>query len=156
MGHHRGSNRMVGMIFTAMDIFLGGVGIVTLGAGRGGDHQYYAGDGDRTDEGDRAAEGAGRDNRSILSFSSFLRALRLTGAERGHRHCGAEAADVCHGAGMGNNRLRGFHPPRLVPWSAAMATGCAHGVWHRGGNLSGRQGGNVATRGSAAEGIEAM
>ena len=32
MGHHQ-SQRTVGVIFTAMDVFLGGVGIVTLALG---------------------------------------------------------------------------------------------------------------------------
>ena len=38
--------KMIGAIFTAMDVFLGGVGIVTLALGRGGHHQHHAGLGD--------------------------------------------------------------------------------------------------------------
>ena len=52
---------MVGMIFTAMDIFLGGVGIVTLALGAVGIINIMLVTVTRADEGDWAAEGAGSD-----------------------------------------------------------------------------------------------
>src|ERR1700733_3297809 len=115
------SNRMVGLIFTAMDIFLGGVGIVTLALGAVGIiNIMLVTVSERTKEiGLRKALGA--TNRSIL-FQFFLEGLMLTGLSGVIGICGAAALMGALGAVVGNNDM-GFDPPRLVPWSAAMAMG---------------------------------
>jgi putative ABC transport system permease protein len=115
------SNRMVGMIFTAMDIFLGGVGIVTLALGAVGIiNIMLVTVSERTKEiGLRKALGA--TNRSIL-FQFFLEGLTLTGLSGLVGIVGAAALMGALGSVVGNNEM-GFDPPRLVPWSAAMAMG---------------------------------
>ena len=115
------SNRMVGMIFTAMDIFLGGVGIVTLALGAVGIiNIMLVTVTERTKEiGLRKALGA--TNRSIL-FQFFLEGLALTGLSGMIGIVGAAALMGALGSVVGNNDM-GFDPPRLVPWSAAMAMG---------------------------------
>jgi putative ABC transport system permease protein len=115
------SNRMVGLIFTAMDIFLGGVGIVTLALGAVGIiNIMLVTVTERTKEiGLRKALGA--TNRSIL-FQFFLEGLTLTGLSGLIGILGAAALMMALGSVVGNNDM-GFDPPRLVPWSAAMAMG---------------------------------
>jgi len=115
------SNRMVGMIFTAMDIFLGGVGIVTLALGAVGIiNIMLVTVTERTKEiGLRKALGA--TNRSIL-FQFFLEGLTLTGLSGLIGIVGAAALMGALRSVVGNNEM-GFDPPRLVPWSAAMAMG---------------------------------
>ncbi len=115
------SQRRVGMIFTAMDIFLGGVGIVTLTLGAVGIiNIMLVTVSERTKEiGLRKALGA--TNRSIL-FQFFLEGLTLTGLSGVIGIVGAAALMGALGAVVGNNDM-GFDPPRLVPWSAAMAMG---------------------------------
>jgi putative ABC transport system permease protein len=115
------SNRMVGMIFTAMDVFLGGVGIVTLTLGAVGIiNIMLVTVSERTKEiGLRKALGA--TNRSIL-FQFFLEGLALTGLSGLIGILGAAALMGALGSMVGNNDM-GFDPPRLVPWSAAMAMG---------------------------------
>ena len=115
------SNRMVGLIFTAMDVFLGGVGIVTLALGAVGIiNIMLVTVSERTKEiGLRKALGA--TNRSIL-FQFFLEGLMLTGLSGVIGIVGAAALMAALGAAMGNNEM-GFDPPRLVPWSAVMALG---------------------------------
>src|SRR3984885_1098673 len=115
------SNRMVGLIFTAMDVFLGGVGIVTLALGAGGIiNIMLVTVSERTKEiGLRKALSA--TNRSILT-QFFLEGLTLTGISGLIGIAGAAALMFALGKAMGNNAM-GFDPPRLVPWSAAMAMG---------------------------------
>jgi putative ABC transport system permease protein len=115
------SNRMVGLIFTAMDVFLGGVGIVTLALGAVGIiNIMLVTVSERTKEiGLRKALGA--TNRSIL-FQFFLEGLTLTGLSGLIGIAGAAALMALLGGIVGNNDM-GFDPPRLVPWSAAMAMG---------------------------------
>jgi putative ABC transport system permease protein len=115
------SNRMVGLIFTAMDIFLGGVGIVTLALGAVGIiNIMLVTVTERTKEiGLRKALGA--TNRSIL-FQFFLEGLTLTGLSGLIGILGAAALMMALGSVVGDNDM-GFDPPRLVPWSAAMAMG---------------------------------
>jgi putative ABC transport system permease protein len=115
------SNRTVGIIFTAMDVFLGGVGIVTLALGAVGIiNIMLVTVTERTQEiGLRKALGA--TNRSIL-FQFFLEGLLLTGLSGVIGILGATALMLGLGAAIGNNQM-GFDPPRLVPWSAAMALG---------------------------------
>ena len=115
------SQRTVGVIFTAMDVFLGGVGIVTLALGAVGIvNIMLVTVTERTREiGLRKALGA--TNRSIL-FQFFLEGLLLTGLSGLIGIVGAAGLMLALGAAMGNNQM-GFDPPRLVPWSAAMAMG---------------------------------
>jgi putative ABC transport system permease protein len=115
------SNRTVGLIFTAMDVFLGGVGIVTLALGAVGIvNIMLVTVTERTQEiGLRKALGA--TNRSIL-MQFFLEGLLLTGISGLIGIAGAASLMLALGHAMGNNQM-GFDPPRLVPWSAAMAMG---------------------------------
>jgi putative ABC transport system permease protein len=115
------SNRTVGLIFTAMDVFLGGVGIVTLALGAVGIiNIMLVTVTERTKEiGLRKALGA--TNRSIL-FQFFLEGLTLTALSGLIGIVGAAALMAALGSAVGNNDM-GFDPPRLVPWSAAMAMG---------------------------------
>ncbi|WP_263366037.1 ABC transporter permease [Edaphobacter bradus] len=115
------SERTVGLIFTAMDVFLGGVGIVTLALGAVGIiNIMLVTVTERTKEiGLRKALGA--TSRSILT-QFFLEGLLLTGMSGIIGILGAAGLMVVLRAGMGNNQM-GFDPPRLVPWSAAMALG---------------------------------
>lgn len=113
------AERTVGLIFTAMDVFLGGVGIVTLALGAVGIiNIMLVTVTERTKEiGLRKALGA--TNRSIL-MQFFLEGLMLTGLSGLIGILGAAALMVVLRAAMGDNQM-GFDPPRLVPWSAAMA-----------------------------------
>ncbi len=115
------SQRTVGVIFTAMDVFLGGVGIVTLALGAVGIiNIMLVTVTERTKEiGLRKALGA--TNSSIL-IQFFLEGLLLTGLSGMIGIVGAAALMFGLGAMLGNNQM-GFDPPRLVPWSAAMAMG---------------------------------
>jgi len=115
------SQRTVGLIFTAMDVFLGGVGIVTLALGAVGIiNIMLVTVSERTREiGLRKALGA--TNRSIL-MQFFLEGLLLTGLSGVIGIVGAGTLMFVLGKAIGNNQM-GFDPPRLVPWSAAMAMG---------------------------------
>jgi len=115
------SQRTVGLIFTAMDVFLGGVGIVTLALGAVGIiNIMLVTVTERTREiGLRKALGATK--RSIL-MQFFLEGLMLTGLSGMIGIVGAGTLMFVLGKAMGNNQM-GFDPPRLVPWSAFMAMG---------------------------------
>jgi len=111
--------KMVGAIFTAMDVFLGGVGIVTLGLGAVGIvNIMLVSVTERTSEiGLRKALGATRG--SILR-QFFWEGLLLTAV--------SGAIGIAASAGlMGllqmalTGKMPGWDPPRLVPWSAALA-----------------------------------
>jgi putative ABC transport system permease protein len=115
------SSKMVGAIFTAMNVFLGGVGIVTLSLGAVGIiNIMLVSVTERTHEiGIRKALGATQ--RSILT-QFFWEGLLLTGV--------SGAFGIALSAGfMGilqalfTGKIPGFDPPRLVPWSAALAMG---------------------------------
>ncbi len=114
------SEQMVGKIFTAMDVFLGGVGIVTLALGAVGIvNIMLVSVSERTREiGLRKAIGA--TSRSIL-FQFFLEGLILTGVS-GFLGIGGSALFMyLLRIAVGNSVVQGFDPPRLVPWSAALA-----------------------------------
>ena len=115
------SQRTVGVIFTAMDVFLGGVGVVTLALGAVGIiNIMLVTVTERTKEiGLRKALGA--TNRSIL-IQFFLEGLTLTALSGLIGILGAAGLMLFLGHMMGDNQM-GFDPPRLVPWSAAMAFG---------------------------------
>ena len=113
--------KMVGAIFTAMDVFLGGVGIVTLGLGAVGIiNIMLVSVSERTSEiGLRKALGA--TERSILA-QFFWEGLLLTGV--------SGVIGILFSAGLMallqtalTGKMPGWDPPRLVPWSAAMALG---------------------------------
>jgi putative ABC transport system permease protein len=115
------SNRMIGVIFTAMDIFLGGVGVVTLMLGAVGIvNIMLVTVSERTKEiGLRKALGA--TNRSIM-VQFFLEGLLLTGVSGIVGIGAASGLMVLLGSVMNGNQT-GFDPPQLVPWSAALAFG---------------------------------
>ena len=115
------SQKTVGLIFDAMDVFLGGVGIVTLMLGAVGIiNIMLVTVSERTREiGLRKALGA--TNRSIL-MQFFLEGLLLTGLSGTIGIIGSAIFMVGLAALMGPG-MQGFDPPRLVPWSAAMAMG---------------------------------
>lgn len=113
--------KMVGAIFTAMDIFLGGVGIVTLGLGAVGIiNIMLVSVTERTSEiGLRKALGA---TKSSILRQFFWEGLLLTAV--------SGAIGILGSAGlMGvlqallTGKMPGWDPPRLVPWSAALAMG---------------------------------
>jgi putative ABC transport system permease protein len=114
-------NKMVGAIFTAMDVFLGGVGIVTLGLGAVGIiNIMLVSVSERTVEiGIRKALGATQ--RSILA-QFFWEGLLLTAV--------SGLIGIVFSAGLMallqtalTGKMPGWDPPRLVPWSAALAMG---------------------------------
>ncbi len=115
------SEKTVGLIFDAMDVFLGGVGVVTLMLGAVGIiNIMLVTVTERTREiGLRKALGA--TNRSIL-MQFFLEGLLLTGLSGAIGIIGSAAFMVGLSSIMGPG-MQGFDPPRLVPWSAAMAMG---------------------------------
>jgi putative ABC transport system permease protein len=112
---------MIGAIFNAMDVFLGGVGIVTLALGAVGIiNIMLVSVTERTREiGVLKAIGATR--RSILT-QFFWEGLLLTGVS-------GVIGIAVSGGGMWvlqqllTGKIPGFDPPRLVPWSAALALG---------------------------------
>ena len=113
--------KMIGAIFTAMDVFLGGVGIVTLGLGAVGIiNIMLVSVTERTREiGLMKAVGATKN--SILA-QFFWEGLLLTGIS------GAVGIVVSAGfmallQAAFTGKIPGFDPPRLVPWSAALAMG---------------------------------
>ena len=113
--------KMMSAIFTAMDVFLGGVGIVTLGLGAVGIiNIMLVSVSERTAEiGLRKALGA--TERSILA-QFFWEGLLLTGV--------SGVIGILVSAGLMallqialTGKMPGWDPPRLVPWSAALALG---------------------------------
>jgi putative ABC transport system permease protein len=113
--------KMIGAIFNAMDIFLGGVGIVTLGLGAVGIiNIMLVSVSERTRE-IGLLKAIGATKRSILA-QFFWEGLLLTGIS------GLIGIAVSAGF-MGllqvflTGKMPGWDPPRLVPWSAGMALG---------------------------------
>jgi putative ABC transport system permease protein len=113
--------KMIGAIFNAMDVFLGGVGIVTLGLGAVGIiNIMLVSVTERTrDIGVMKAVGA---TKSSILAQFFWEGLLLTGIS------GLVGIAVSAGF-MGllqitlTGKMPGWDPPRLVPWSAALALG---------------------------------
>jgi putative ABC transport system permease protein len=115
------AERMISAIFNAMDVFLGGVGIVTLGLGAVGIiNIMLVSVTERTREiGLLKAIGATR--RSIVA-QFFWEGLLLTGIS------GVVGIAISGGfmwllQQLLTNKMPGWDPPRLVPWSAALALG---------------------------------
>jgi putative ABC transport system permease protein len=113
------AEQMVGKIFDAMDMFLGGVGLVTLGLGAIGIiNIMLVSVAERTREiGLRKAIGATR--RNILT-QFLLEGVLLTGVSGG---IGIAAAAGLMAALSTLPSPPGFDPPTLVPSSAALAVG---------------------------------
>jgi putative ABC transport system permease protein len=113
--------QMIGAIFNAMDVFLGGVGIVTLALGAVGIvNIMLVSVSERTREiGLLKALGATR--RSILA-QFFWEGLLLTGIS-GLIGIAVSAGFMSLLQSLLTGKVPGFDPPRLVPWSAALALG---------------------------------
>ncbi len=113
------SQQMVGKIFDAMDIFLGGVGLVTLALGAVGIvNIMLVSVTERTPEiGLRKALGA--THRSIL-IQFFLEGLTLTGVSGLLGILGSAFFMWLLQKAFGQN-MQGFDPPRLQAWSAGLA-----------------------------------
>jgi putative ABC transport system permease protein len=113
------SQQMVGKIFNAMDVFLGGVGLVTLALGAVGIiNIMLVSVTERTSEiGLRKALGATK--RSIL-VQFFLEGLTLTGVSGLIGIAGSAFFMWLLQRAAGQN-MEGFDPPRLQAWSAALA-----------------------------------
>jgi putative ABC transport system permease protein len=113
------SQEMVGKIFDAMDIFLGGVGLVTLALGAVGIiNIMLVAVTERTSEiGLRKALGATK--RSIL-VQFFLEGLTLTGVSGLLGILGSAVFMGLLQRAIGQN-MEGFDPPRLQAWSAGLA-----------------------------------
>jgi putative ABC transport system permease protein len=113
--------RMVDAIFSAMDIFLGGVGIVTLGLGAVGIiNIMLVSVTERTPE-IGLLKALGATKRSILS-QFFWEGLLLTGISGLIGIAVSTAFMALLQMGL-TDKIPGFDPPRLVPWSAALALG---------------------------------
>src|SRR6202166_4387598 len=112
---------MIGAIFTAMDVFLGGVGIVTLALGAVGIiNIMLVSVTERTPEiGLRKALGATKN--SILA-QFFWEGLLLTGVS-GLIGIAGSAGLMAVLQALLTGKMPGWDPPRLVPWSAAVAMG---------------------------------
>jgi len=113
--------QMIGAIFNAMDVFLGGVGIVTLALGAVGIvNIMLVSVSERTRE-IGLLKALGATKRSILS-QFFWEGLLLTGIS-GLIGIAASAGLMSLLQSLLTGKIPGFDPPRLVPWSAALALG---------------------------------
>jgi putative ABC transport system permease protein len=113
--------KMVGAIFSAMDVFLGGVGIVTLGLGAVGIiNIMLVSVTERTSE-IGLLKALGATKRSILA-QFFWEGLLLTGIS-GLVGIAASAGFMWVLQLALTDKMPGWDPPRLVPWSAALALG---------------------------------
>jgi putative ABC transport system permease protein len=113
--------KMVGAIFSAMDVFLGGVGIVTLGLGAVGIvNIMLVSVTERTHE-IGLLKALGATKRSILA-QFFWEGLLLTGISGLIGILGSAAFMGLLQLAL-TDKMPGWDPPRLVPWSAALAMG---------------------------------
>jgi putative ABC transport system permease protein len=113
---------MIGAIFNAMDVFLGGVGIVTLALGAVGIiNIMLVSVTERTRE-IGLLKAIGATKRSILA-QFFWEGLLLTGVS-GLIGIGVSAGLMWVLQEFLTGKVPGFDPPRLVPWSAALALVC--------------------------------
>ena len=113
------TERMVGAIFDAMDVFLGGVGIVTLGLGAVGIiNIMLVSVTERTRE-IGLLKAIGATKRSIVA-QFFWEGLLLTGIS-GMLGIAISAGFMWVLQQLLTDKMPGFDPPRLVPWSAALA-----------------------------------
>jgi putative ABC transport system permease protein len=113
--------KMVAAIFNAMDVFLGGVGLVTLGLGAVGIiNIMLVSVTERTRE-IGVLKAIGATKRSILS-QFFWEGLLLTGIS-GLIGIVVSAGFMWVLQQLLTGKMPGWDPPRLVPWSAALALG---------------------------------
>jgi putative ABC transport system permease protein len=113
--------KMIGAIFSAMDVFLGGVGIVTLGLGAVGIiNIMLVSVTERTRE-IGVLKAIGATKRSIL-WQFFWEGLLLTGIS-GSIGILVSAGFMWLLQQVLTGKMPGWDPPRLVPWSAALALG---------------------------------
>lgn len=113
--------QMISAIFNAMDVFLGGVGIVTLGLGAVGIiNIMLVSVTERTRE-IGLLKAIGATKRSILA-QFFWEGLLLTGIS-GMIGIVASAGFMWLLQQVLTGKMPGWDPPRLVPWSAALALG---------------------------------
>ena len=112
-------SKLIGIIFTAMDIFLGSVGIVTLGLGAVGIiNIMLVSVTERTSEiGLRKAVGA---TQSSILAQFFWEGLLLTGLS-GLIGIAVSGGFMAVLQALLTDKIPGFDPPRIVPWSAALA-----------------------------------
>jgi putative ABC transport system permease protein len=112
-------SHLIGVIFTAMDIFLGSVGFVTLGLGAIGIiNIMLVSVSERTrDIGVMKAVGA---TRSSILAQFFWEGLLLTGLSGIIGILISEAVMAVLQALL-TDKIPGFDPPRIVPWTAALA-----------------------------------
>jgi putative ABC transport system permease protein len=112
-------SHLIGVIFTAMDLFLGSVGFVTLGLGAIGIiNIMLVSVSERTREiGVMKAVGATK--RSILA-QFFWEGLLLTGLSGVIGIAVSESVMAVLQALL-TDKIPGFDPPRIVPWTAALA-----------------------------------
>jgi putative ABC transport system permease protein len=115
------TERIISAIFNAMDIFLGSVGIVTLALGAVGIvNIMLVSVTERTREiGVMKAVGA---TRSSILAQFFWEGLLLTGIS-GLIGVAVSAAFMGLLQEVLTGKMPGWDPPRLVPWSAALAVG---------------------------------
>jgi putative ABC transport system permease protein len=115
------SQQMIAAIFNGMDIFLGSVGLVTLGLGAVGIiNIMLVSVTERTPEiGVRKAVGA---TRSSILAQFFWEGLLLTGIS-GLIGVALSEALMFPMQVLLTGKMPGWDPPRLVPWSAALAVG---------------------------------
>ena len=135
------NSETVGKIFDAMDIFLGGVGLVTLDPRRHRHHQHHAGRGQRAYTRDRLAQSAG--SHQSQHPAAVFPGRRISHAdERRHRHGRSRAAHV-HDARRG--RSTGLRSSDHVVHVGHAGHRNAGSRWNRCRNLSRAQGCHAAT-----------
>ena len=144
--------KMIGAIFNAMDIFLGGVGIVTLGLGAVGIINIMLVSVTERTPRDRAAEGPGRDQ-AKHSGAVLLGGPAADGGQRGDWHCGFGGIDgAVAGAADGQDAGMGSAATGAVVGRAG--DGDAGAERSDCGSLSSEQGGADGSGRGAAQGLK--
>jgi putative ABC transport system permease protein len=112
-------SQTIGIIFTAMDFFLGSVGVVTMGLGAVGIiNIMLVSVSERTREiGVCKAVGA---TRASIMAQFFWEGLSLTGLS-GLIGIAISGAFMALLQATLTDKIPGFDPPRIVPWTAALA-----------------------------------
>jgi putative ABC transport system permease protein len=114
-------SQTIGIIFTAMDVFLGSVGIVTLGLGAVGIiNIMLVSVSERTRE-IGLCKAVGATKASIMA-QFFWEGLLLTGIS-GLIGIAISGAFMALLQATLTDKIPGFDPPRIVPWSAGVALG---------------------------------
>ncbi len=114
-------SQTIGIIFTAMDVFLGSVGVVTLGLGAVGIiNIMLVSVSERTRE-IGVCKAVGATKGSIMA-QFFWEGLLLTGLS-GLIGIAISGAFMALLQATLTDKIPGFDPPRIVPWSAGVALG---------------------------------